>query len=461
MALHTTLGLILGSTYLMGKPDYSLDTLSLSGLSYNDSLSTYIDANNLISFCPNNLLVHSNVLDSQRVKTIQGRYILTFYGSGTIALSGTVSNTLVGNTSGARSTLVIYPTAGELTLTVTGDVYDAQLELVTYTTTPSTYKSSGSKPYYGPRIESGELLFEVGSDNLVTNCTNPVLANTLCTIGTIVDQYPDGSNQGPLWTRTSTSAAYSTYSISKTTEEDYYSFSMYIKKTTGRYVTLALSSSAATLVQATFDLDTATVINITGGPTNISGHLVSANIEQAALGFFRVWVRAYSDTSTTLNSIFSFSSSTTPYIDTILSTGKYWGLQLEKLPVPTSIILNTGYRSSDIMYLNFLPENTKGTLVVAYKERYASVVPIVAGLLDITTNTVVTTPTITTTVTFNGASVTETTGNVDFIVSAINYYGDITPYNLGTPSLMPLSAASYRVTQLEFYINAIDPASLV
>lgn len=76
-----------------------------------------------------NLLLNSATLSTQSVTVSATAYALSFYGTGTVTLSGTSSGSLVG--SGAyptRSVLKFTPTAGTLTLTVTGSVQFAQLE---------------------------------------------------------------------------------------------------------------------------------------------------------------------------------------------------------------------------------------------------------------------------------------------------------------------------------------------
>jgi hypothetical protein len=82
-----------------------------------------------------NLLLNSNTLSTQNVTVTAVSSTLSFYGTGTVVLSGVYTGTLVG--SGAyptRSTLTFTPTAGTLTLTVTGTVQFAQLEAGAFAT---------------------------------------------------------------------------------------------------------------------------------------------------------------------------------------------------------------------------------------------------------------------------------------------------------------------------------------
>lgn len=82
-----------------------------------------------------NLLLNNTTLSTQSVTVAANSYALSFYGTGTITLSGTYTGTLVG--TGAfptRSTLIFTPTAGTLTLTVSGTVQYAQLEAGSFAT---------------------------------------------------------------------------------------------------------------------------------------------------------------------------------------------------------------------------------------------------------------------------------------------------------------------------------------
>ena len=78
-----------------------------------------------------NSLIDGTNLATQSVTVTNVAHTLSFYGTGTVTLSGTsTAGPLVG--SGAyptKSTLTFTPTAGSLTLTVSGDVKFSQLEI--------------------------------------------------------------------------------------------------------------------------------------------------------------------------------------------------------------------------------------------------------------------------------------------------------------------------------------------
>jgi len=77
-----------------------------------------------------NLLLNSATLATQSVTVAAVAHTLSFYGTGTVTLSGTsTAGPAVGSGAfPARTVLTFTPTAGSLTLTVSGSVTSAQLE---------------------------------------------------------------------------------------------------------------------------------------------------------------------------------------------------------------------------------------------------------------------------------------------------------------------------------------------
>lgn len=77
-----------------------------------------------------NAVLNSDAPVTQGVTVTAAAHTLSFYGTGTVVLSGTHSATVVGTGAyPARTTLTFTPSAGTLTLTVTGTVEFAQLEV--------------------------------------------------------------------------------------------------------------------------------------------------------------------------------------------------------------------------------------------------------------------------------------------------------------------------------------------
>jgi hypothetical protein len=89
----------------------------------------------LVEVSRTNILLNSATLSTQSVTTSATAYTLSFYGTGTITLSGTsTAGPLTGTGANDRVTLTFTPTAGTLTLTVTGTVSNAQLETGSFPT---------------------------------------------------------------------------------------------------------------------------------------------------------------------------------------------------------------------------------------------------------------------------------------------------------------------------------------
>ena len=71
---------------------------------------------------------------TQNVTVAAVAHTLSFYGTGSITLSGVATGTLAGTGANNRVTLTFTPTAGTLTLTVSGTVTRAQLEALGFAT---------------------------------------------------------------------------------------------------------------------------------------------------------------------------------------------------------------------------------------------------------------------------------------------------------------------------------------
>jgi len=137
-----------------------------------------------------NLLLNATIdganLVTQSVTVTAVAHTLSFYGTGQIVLSGTASATVTG--TGAyptRKTLTFTPTAGSLTLTVTGTVQYAQLEIgafatsfiptagsqVTRTADVATIVGSNFFSWYNPNQWSLLTTFDCYSANTSGNYT--------------------------------------------------------------------------------------------------------------------------------------------------------------------------------------------------------------------------------------------------------------------------------------------------
>jgi hypothetical protein len=118
-----------------------------------------------------NLLLNTDTLSSQSLSVTAQVYTLSFYGTGTVTLSGAATATVNGTGAFPTRTIQSFtPTAGTLTLGVTGSVRFAQLETRPHATTyvPST-SSQG--------ICGAENLF-IGGTNF-GNIYNPATPTTI------------------------------------------------------------------------------------------------------------------------------------------------------------------------------------------------------------------------------------------------------------------------------------------
>lgn len=100
----------------------------------------------LIEEARTNLLLNSLIdgtnLGTQTVNVTAVAHTLSFYGAGSVTLSGAHSATVTGTGAyPARQVLMFTPTAGSLVLTVTGDVKFAQLEVGTF---PTSFTPTGA-----------------------------------------------------------------------------------------------------------------------------------------------------------------------------------------------------------------------------------------------------------------------------------------------------------------------------
>jgi hypothetical protein len=113
-------GLIQSAAINAPRFDYNPSTLVCSGLLIEEQRT------NLLL----NSLIDGTTLSTQVVTVTAIIHTLSFYGTGTVTISGT--HTAVVNGTGSypsRTTYAFTPTAGALTLTVTGTVQFAQLEV--------------------------------------------------------------------------------------------------------------------------------------------------------------------------------------------------------------------------------------------------------------------------------------------------------------------------------------------
>lgn len=99
----------------------------------------------LVEISSTNILLNSTTLSTQSVSVAASTYTLSFYGTGTVTLSGVYTGSLVGTGAFPVRSILTFAvaTAGTLTLTVSGTVQYAQLENTSFATSyiPTTSAS--------------------------------------------------------------------------------------------------------------------------------------------------------------------------------------------------------------------------------------------------------------------------------------------------------------------------------
>lgn len=166
LAQLTALVRSLGGYLLMPKPGYIFEDAAGTTPASQDGLVGRINCSagsgnyasqNTTNLKPRyrigdvNRLLDSATLSTQNVATYEIPYTLHFTGTGTVTLSGTsTAGPLVGTGVSDRVSLTFTPTAGALTLTVSGSVTAAMLNtgstVAPYVATTSAPKSNGIGP---------------------------------------------------------------------------------------------------------------------------------------------------------------------------------------------------------------------------------------------------------------------------------------------------------------------------
>jgi predicted outer membrane repeat protein len=250
--------------------------------------------------------------------------------------------------------------------TFTGDgvsagiyLWGAQLEAVTYQTTPSTYYPTTTAAYYGPRLvydpvtlaSLGILVEEARTNiNVQSNTlTNAAWAISAATIGGTPIVAPDGSTTASVMDDGVTTAEHfiTIASPPATTASTNYTYSIFVKNGTRRYVGLSLGrlGSSGVYVAAKFDLVAGTYVTTTAG----GGTLASADIRAVGNDWWRISVCGQLGAVTDLYGIFWMGNDATTFGGsrgrqsyTGTSATVYpWGAQLElgqgaSSPIPTT-----------------------------------------------------------------------------------------------------------------------------
>jgi hypothetical protein len=345
----------------------------------------------MLTYCPNNLLLNSATLSTQSVAVAPIDYILSFKGTGTITKSGTATGALAGTGASDRVFEKFTPTAGSLTLTVSGSVTEAQLEAVTYQTTPRAYVATTGSAYYGPRFDYNPatlaargLLIEEARTNLILQSNNPSSGSwskSNLTNVTNKTTGPDGvSTSGTLLNEDTVNNVHGiSQSISKAASAITYTLSCFAKIGVGRTrITLSAyaNSEGGNGTYAPFDLSGGQAGTLSNRGAGWAGS--TSSITSIGNGWYRCTLTVTTSTGTDIvAAVFNDSGSGTAtesisYAGTVGNGCNAYGAQLEPGSFATSYIptaaasVTRAADSASMTGTNFSSwyNQSEGTLVV-------------------------------------------------------------------------------------------------
>lgn len=306
------------------------------------------DSTGTLTWAPHNLLLNSATLSTQTVTvTVGATNILSFYGTGSITLSGGATGTLTGTGASNRVSLVITPTTASLTLTVSGSVTQAQLERVTYQTQPRQWIETGATQVFLPRYDHNGattpatpigMLIEEQRQNLLVNTEQFDAAGwakgNLVTTGMAnVVSAPDGKISADKIVENTTASVnhFAGQSVSVTSGMAY-TVSCFARSNGRNIVVEFASGGFGVNKQATFNLSNGTSSELAG---------VTASISNVGNGWYR-FVATCTATATASTALYFILDNSGSQIYTgDGSSGVYlWGAQLEAGSFATSYIPN-------------------------------------------------------------------------------------------------------------------------
>ena len=310
-------------------------------------------------------------------------------GAGTIVDAGNGwYRCVLAIASPPNSTCAFYPAvAGSATYTGNGTsgifIWGAQLEAVTYQTTPGTYNGTTASAYYGPRFDYDPvtlapkgLLIEEARTNLVTyssNWANVAWAKTNITVTAAATASPDGTTNGQKLEATAT-AATALNSTPVAVAATSATYSVYVKQGTGPTTAntffLRNNTTATLLVGGTLNFATGVFSYIIGS--------TGATVTNAGNGWWRIQLTATTGITSgdALHGYVGWSGAVATAGDFLYA----YGAQLEAGSFATSYIPTVASqvtRSADVATMtgtNFSSwyNQTAGTFVVSADTLYSN-----------------------------------------------------------------------------------------
>ena len=283
-------------------------------------------------------------------------------------------------TSGATSGTIGLRAQGNLSQNVSVQVWGAQLEPVTYQTTPGTYNATTSAAYYGPRFDydpvtlaAKGLLIEEQRTNLViysSDFTNASWTKSLSAMAGTFTTAPDGTNTGAKWREDNTlneHAIYATPSLTAALHTE----TWYLKAAERTKVQVSLATAGLAYGASVIaDLSAGTLSAVTNRGIHTGA---TATISSAGNGWYRVSLTITATAATYYPALTLVTgTNTTIYTGDGTSGIFIWGAQVEAGAFATSYIptvASTVTRSADVASMtgtNFSSwyNQTEGTFVV-------------------------------------------------------------------------------------------------
>ena len=137
-----------------------------------------------------NVFLNSAIGVTQNITVTAQSYTLSFYGTGSIALSGTATGTLSGTGVNNRVTLTFTPTAGTLTLTILGATTNVNLEAASFATSYIPTTSAAV-------TRNADALSYAGSNHSATDMTiscTAIAQNTSVYCMLVNDNWPNNNS---------------------------------------------------------------------------------------------------------------------------------------------------------------------------------------------------------------------------------------------------------------------------
>lgn len=149
----------------------------------------------LVEPAATNIFLNSAVGATQAITVSAVAYTLSFYGTGTLTLTGvSTAGPLVGTGATDRVTLTFTPTAGSLTLTVSGSCTNVQLETGSFASSPIvTVGASVTRAAETATVSSLGAWFSATAGTMVAEYSLLGVKATGVQVGALIDDNTNGN----------------------------------------------------------------------------------------------------------------------------------------------------------------------------------------------------------------------------------------------------------------------------